>query len=269
MSTTTISFIGGGNMATAMIGGLLRQQPAPAITVSEPDPAKRAAFTAQGITATADNTLAVAASDLVVLAIKPQMAVAVMPEIAAAWSGAKVLVSILAGTTTARLQSFLPAGARVVRTMPNTPLAIGQGMVGLCAGAHASAGDLARAEALFAPCARVLRLDDESRMDAITAVSGSGPAYFFRIAEALIAAAERQGFTRAEAELLVGQTGAGAWAYLMQQGLDKAADLRRAVTSPGGTTAAALAVIDSRGFDALWADALDAARRRGAELARQ
>lgn len=263
-----ISFIGGGNMATAMLTGLAGLAPRPRLTVAEPQADKRAALAALGAEAVADNAVAVAAGRLVVLAIKPQMAAAVVPGLAAAWSADKVLVSILAGTTTAKLAAWLPAGARIVRAMPNTPLAIGQGMVGLCRGAHADEADLALAEALFAPSGRVLRLADESRMDAITAVSGSGPAYVFRTAEALIAAAEARGFSRAEAELLVGQTLAGSVAYLMRQGVAQAGALRQAVTSPGGTTAAALAVLDDGGFAGLWERALEAAERRGRELGR-
>lgn len=263
---SAVSFIGGGNMASAMLRGLAGLSPRPRLTVAEPMAEKRAALAALGAETVAENRAAVAAGSLVVLAIKPQMAAAVVPEIAAAWSPDKVLVSILAGTPTAKLQAMLPAGARVVRAMPNTPLAIGQGMVGLCRGAHASADDLALAEALFAPCGKVLRLADESRMDAITAVSGSGPAYLFRTAEALVAAAQSLGFTPAEAELLVGQTLSGSLAYLMQQGVGSAATLRQQVTSPGGTTAAALAVLEQGAFGELWTRALAAAESRGREL---
>jgi len=216
----------------------------------------------------ADNAVAVAAGALIVLAIKPQMAATVVPGLAAAWTTDKVLVSILAGTTTAKLAAWLPSGARIVRAMPNTPLAIGQGMVGLCRGAHASETDLALAEALFAPSGKVLRLADESRMDAITAVSGSGPAYLFRTAEALVAAAQARGFNREEAELLVGQTLTGSLAYLMRQGIGQAASLRQAVTSPGGTTAAALNVLEQGDFAGLWNRALAAAEDRGQELGR-
>ena len=265
---TSVSFIGGGNMATAMIAGLRRLAAPPQVCVAEPDPEKRARFAAQGILATAENTQAVAAGAVVVLAVKPQVMAAVLPEIAAAWTPGTLLVSILAGTTTARLESLLPAGAAVVRAMPNTPLAIGQGMVGLCPGAHARAEHLALAEALFAPCGKVLRVADESRMDAITAVSGSGPAYVFQVAEHLVTAAMGLGFDRAEAELLVGQTLSGSVAYLMQQGIASAGELRRAVTSPGGTTAAALAELERSGMGEAWIRALAAARARGAELAK-
>ncbi len=265
---TSVSFIGGGNMATAMIRGLAALSPRPRLTVAEPLAEKHAALAALGATAVADNGVAVAAGALVVLAIKPQMAATVVPGLAAAWTPDKILVSILAGTTTAKLAAFLPAGARIIRAMPNTPLAIGQGMVGLCRGSHASDADLALAESLFAPSGKVLRLADESRMDAITAVSGSGPAYLFRTAEALVTAAEGLGFTRPEAELLVGQTLAGSIAYLIQQGVGQAAALRQAVTSPGGTTAAALAVVDQGDLTALWVRAVAAAQARGQELGR-
>ena len=184
-----------------------------------------------------------------------------------AWPAAATLVSILAGTPSRKLETWLPTGARVVRAMPNTPLAIGLGMVGLCAGTNAGDVDLARAEGLFAPCGKVLRVSDEGRMDAITAVSGSGPAYFFRFAEALVEAAERLGFTRDEAILLVGQTGEGSWKYLQQSGFE-AAKLRQQVTSPGGTTAAALAVVDQADLTGLWVRALQAAEARGQELGR-
>lgn len=264
---TSLAFIGGGNMATAMIRGLASLSPRPVITVAEPDAAKHAALAALGCRVTTSNQEAVAGAELVVLAIKPQMAAQVVPGIAASWDSGKLLVSILAGTTAAKLAGFLPAGARIVRAMPNTPLAIGKGMVGLCRGAAATAADLELATALFAPCAKVLTVADEGRMDAITAVSGSGPAYFFRFAEALVAGAQQLGFTRDEAVLLVGQTGAGSWDYLMQSGFE-AEKLRIAVTSPGGTTAAALKVADEGGFMAMWAEALAAAERRGRELAK-
>jgi pyrroline-5-carboxylate reductase len=262
----SLAFVGGGNMAGAMIKGLRALPRPPAITVAEPDPAKRAVFTAQGLTATADNGMATAAGAVVVLAIKPQMAAQVVPEIGAAWTEDKLLVSILAGTPTAKLERWLPRGARVVRAMPNTPLAIGMGMVGLCRGANARDADLSSAEALFAPCAKVLRVADEGRMDAVTAVSGSGPAYFFAFAEALVDAALALGFTRDEAVLLVAQTGAGSWQYLLGSGFE-AAKLREQVTSPGGTTAAALQAMTEGGFAALMARALAAAERRGRELA--
>lgn len=253
-------------MATAMIRGLAGLDPRPAIAVAEPDAGKHAALAALGASPTTDNAAAVAGAGVVVLAIKPQMAAQVVPGLAAAWTAGKVLVSILAGTPSAKLAALLPPGARIIRAMPNTPLAIGQGMVGICRGGGATEADLATAEALFAPCGKVLRVADEARMDAITAVSGSGPAYLFRTAEALVAAAEALGFARAEAELLVGQTLAGSVAYLQAQGVGNAGKLREQVTSPGGTTAAALAVLEQAGFGDVWRKALAAAEARGREL---
>ena len=264
-----LAVIGGGNMATAIITSLKGLADAPTVTVSEPDAAKRATFAAMGHTAVATNAEAVAAADVILLAIKPQMAAIVLSDLAKGWSDKKVLISILAGTPTVKLEAGLAQNGcrspRVVRAMPNTPLAIGLGMVGICPGRNAGAADLVVAEALFAPCAKVLRCD-ESRMDAITAVSGSGPAYFFRFAEALVNAAMELGFSRDEAVLLVGTTGTGSWQYLLQSGFE-AAKLREQVTSPGGTTAAALSVINDSGFDAIWAKAFAAAEARGRELA--
>ena len=263
---TSVGFIGGGNMATAMVTALASLEHRPTITVSEPDAQKRANLAAHGATTVNDNATAVAASRVIVLAIKPQMAADVVPGLAATWTPDKVLVSILAGMTTKKLAAWLPAGARIIRAMPNTPLAIGMGMVGLCRGAAATEDDLVLAEELFASCAKVLRVSDESRMDAITAVSGSGPAYVFRTAEALIAAAEALGFTRAEAELLVGQTLAGSVEYLLVQGVGQAGRLREQVTSPGGTTAAALQTLEAGSFGPLWVRALAVAAQRGREL---
>jgi pyrroline-5-carboxylate reductase len=262
-----ISFIGAGNMAIAMAKGLAALPVPPSLTVSSPTTTRHAAFQALGARTLTDNVAALAGADLVVLACKPQKAAEVVPPLAAAWPASAVLVSLLAGTPTARLEGWLPPGAKVVRSMPNTPLAVGLGMVGVCAGRHASPADLERAESLFAPCGKVLRLADEARMDALTAVSGSGPAYFFRLAEALVDAAMALGFSRDEAVLLVGQTGAGAWAFLQQSGFE-AARLRQQVTSPGGTTAAALGVLEQRDFTGLWRDALAAAEARGRELGR-
>ncbi len=267
MILPSIAFIGGGNMASAMTKGLAGLAPRPSITISEPDAGKHGALAALGAAVTGDNLAAVRAGRVVVLAIKPQMASTVVPGLAAGWTAEHLLVSILAGMPTAKLQGWLPAGARVVRAMPNTPLAIGQGMVGVVRGANASEADLATAEALFAPCGKVLRLADESRMDAITAVSGSGPAYFFKLAEALVEGAMALGFSREEAVLLVGQTGAGSWEYLQRSGF-AAKQLREQVTSPGGTTAAALKTLDEADFTGLWTRALQAAERRGQELGR-
>jgi pyrroline-5-carboxylate reductase len=263
-----LTVIGGGNMATAIIAGLAALPDRPAITVAEPDAGKRDLFIKQGHKATASNTEAIADAEVVLLAIKPQALAAVGADLACAWKQDRMLVSILAGIPTSRLEAVLAGSChapRVVRAMPNTPMAIGKGMVGLCPGANATISDLVIAEALFAPCAKILRVD-ESRMDAITAVSGSGPAYFFRFAEALLAGAQELGFSREEAALLIGTTGTGAWEYLVQSGFD-AGRLREQVTSPGGTTAAALNVVNESGFDRLWTKALQAAERRGQELA--
>ncbi len=266
-SAPVITLIGGGNMATAIISGLLKKNPRPRIIVSEPDAAKRAAFQERGCEATDDNAAAIRDADVVVLAIKPQMAPKAVPLLKDAWQPHQLLVSIVAGITTETFSSWLPPGAHIVRTMPNTPLAIGKGMVGLFGGPHVTDSDLNLAESLFSGCGKVLRVSDESRIDAVTAVSGSGPAYFFRFAEAMVAGAMELGFSREEAVLLVGQTGAGAWDYLLSSGFE-ATKLREQVTSPKGTTAAALQVIDDADFMGLMSRAMAAAEQRAKELAK-
>lgn len=261
-----LSFIGGGNMASAMIRGLRALPQCPSITVFDRNPTKQAGLAALGCRLASTNHEAVTAASVVVLATKPQTAAEVVRSLAEVWTPDTMLVSILAGTPSTRLATWLPAGARIVRAMPNLPLAVGKGMVGICGGASATVEDIALVEALFSPSARVLTVSDESRMDAITAVSGSGPAYFFYFAEALVAAAQKLGFTREEAVLLVGQTGSGAWDYLLSSGFE-AEKLRTAVTSPGGTTAAALKVLSDKNFCEMISAALEAAQRRGKELA--
>jgi pyrroline-5-carboxylate reductase len=176
------------------------------------------------------------------------------------------LISILAGTTTATLSRCFPTAGAVVRAMPNTPMAAGLGMVGIAPGPGADADTMDLAETVFAPSAKVLRCT-EDRIDALTAVSGSGPAYCFLFAEAMMAGAQALGFSADEAQLLVGQTLRGSIAYLDGQEGYPAAQLRSQVTSPGGTTAAALSVFADADFTGLVERALVAARNRGQELA--
>jgi pyrroline-5-carboxylate reductase len=265
MSLPTIAFIGGGNMATAIIDALLAGNCPPAIRVCDPVAAIRERHAAKGCAVSVDPAATIAGAGVVLLAVKPQAIGEVLPALAPLLGGEPLVISILAGTRCARLEAGLGAEARVVRAMPNTPMAIGKGMVGLCPGRRATAADLDLAEAIFSGAAAVLRCD-EGRMDAITAVSGSGPAYLFHFCEALQAAAIGLGFSAEEAALLVGQTVEGSIAYLRSQEGFPAARLREQVTSPGGTTAAALAVFKQAGFEAMVAQALAAAEARGREL---
>lgn len=254
-------------MGSAIIAGLRSAGGVPRIRICDPDPAICNRHRAAGLEIAADPLTAITDSPLVLLAVKPQAAQAVLAPLAGAFTAEHLLVSILAGTTCQQLESWLPEGVRVVRAMPNTPMAIGQGMVGIAAGQRAQAEDLDLAEALFTPAARVLRVS-EDRLDALTAVSGSGPAYLFAFAEALLAGAGRLGFSSEEATLLVGTTLAGSIAYLQGQDGFPATRLREQVTSPGGTTAAALEVLAQAGFADTVARALAAAAARSVELAR-
>ncbi|MFW5752559.1 MAG: pyrroline-5-carboxylate reductase [Planctomycetota bacterium] len=261
-----IAFIGGGNMASAIIAGLATLDTVPPLGICDPDHGVRTRHSAAGHLVTDDPGVAIAEREVIVLAVKPNLLATAAEAVAPHLRPDQLVVSVLAGTPTASLEAALPAGTRVVRAMPNTPLAIGEGMVGLCAGAHATAADLAQAERLFATCGRVLRVD-ETMMDALTAVSGSGPAYVFRFAEALVAGATALGFSDTEAQLLVGQTLKGATDYLFAQEGFPAGRLREEVTSPGGTTAAALGELDAGDFMAVVARALVAARDRAQEMA--
>lgn len=260
--TDHICFIGGGNMGSAIITGLVDGPSACQITVCDPVAAIRQRHAAAGLTVSADPSPA-ADADVVVLAVKPQVAPVVLADVASHLEHGPLVISIMAGITIASLQLGLPTSCRVIRTMPNTPMAIGAGMVGLAAAAGVSDADQDRAEALFAGAAKVLRLN-EDRIDALTAVSGSGPAFLFRIAEAQVSAAIKLGFSQAEAELLVGTTLQGSIDYLMAQDGFPAAALRQQVTSPGGTTAAGLAQMAK--IDPMFTAVYEAAEARGREL---
>ena len=260
-----IAFIGAGNMGSAIIAGLRQRSQPPAITVIDPSAEIRQRHAEAGLEVSAQPESA-AASTIVVLAVKPQVVDQVLAQLKPVLGAQHLVISILAGTTTARIEAGLESGVRVIRSMPNTPMAIGQGMVAICAGSAAQPEDMDLAEAIFSGGAEVLRVA-ETQMDAVTAVSGSGPAYLFRFAEAQITAAMSLGFNRDQACQLIGQTLAGSIAYLRSQDGFPATRLREQVTSPGGTTAAALAVFEAADFDALVTRALTAARDRGIELA--
>ncbi len=259
-----IDFIGGGNMATAMIQGLETLDACPTLRVCDPLDVVRQRHVQAGRVVVAD-VGELRQPSFVVLAIKPQMFPSVAPGLAAVIAPDALVVSVMAGISCGVIEAALPT-ARVVRVMPNTPMAVGRGMAGIAPGSRALAGDVDAAEALCAPSAEVLRVA-ESMLDAVTAVSGSGPAYFFRFCEVLMDAAQTQcGFSEDEARLLVSQTAQGSMAYLAAQDGFPAARLRAEVTSPGGTTAAALAVFDQGDLAGLARAALAAAVARAAEL---
>lgn len=263
-----VGFIGGGNLAGALAAGALRAGVIGAgdVTMSEPDDDRRAALRVLGVRAVWDNAEVARQSDLLILAVKPQQMNEALASVAAHLSPQRTLVvSIAAGVRIHQLETSLPRGARVVRVMPNTPLLIGSGMSVLCGGTHASKSDLARAESLFAAGGRTLILD-ESHFDAVTAVSGTGPAYFYYLVEALRDAGLKLGLPAEAAELLALQTFVGA-AHLLEQTSETPDALRRMVTSPGGTTAAAIAKLQDGQFAELLSSAVGAAARRSQELA--
>jgi len=260
-----VCFVGGGNMATAMLTGLRKSHPALDCHVIEPFADARERLRSAGVQVyEAPCRAAVADADAVVLAVKPQMlgeaCAALLPFLAG-----ELIVSIAAGTRSATIARWLGGHARIVRTMPNTPALIGQGITGLYAAPALSAADVATATELLQSTGAVLRVDSEDMIDAVTAVSGSGPAYVFQWIESMLAAAKGVGFGDDDARTLVLATLKGATA-LAEASSESPAILRERVTSKGGTTAAALAVIEARGVQQALVDAVRAARDRGAEL---
>ena len=264
----TIAFIGGGNMARSLIGGLVSQGRDPAtIHVAEPVQALREALAADfGVVVFDDNAQAVAAAGTWVFATKPQVLRAVCESLSvqaqATWP---LVVSIAAGITAAQLERWLGGDIAVVRSMPNTPALLGAGVTGLYASAHVDANGRRFAESLLSAAGKTVWIDDESQMDAVTAVSGSGPAYVFLLAEAMVDAGIKEGLPAEAARMLALQTVLGAARMLTESDVD-AAELRRRVTSPNGTTQAAIEAFEAGGLRALVADAIHAARVRGAEL---
>jgi pyrroline-5-carboxylate reductase len=272
MSAIRIAVIGGGNMGRAIVEGGIRAGVVDAggWLVVEPEAAKRREFTALGvrtIPSAAELRSQLGPQSQVMLAVKPQMLGDVARDAAGVdWN--RVVISILAGVTSAKVRSALGshAQARVIRVMPNTPARIGMGTTGVAIGAGARAEDAALALALFRGVGPVVEVVDESLMDAFTAVAGSGPAYLFYVAEAMMKAAQELGFAPDVADRIVRQTLAGASALLAEDGAAPPAELRAAVTSKGGTTAAATNSLDSSKVMEAFGKALRAARDRGREL---
>lgn len=270
MMNLQLLFIGGGHMATALIGGLIEAGlPAKQIRVCDPDDAARQRLTeTYGVTTLAGitpQTERLDALEGVILAVKPQVLAEVLPDLAAILRPGQWVMSVIAGARLSTLQAGLAEGVAVIRGMPNTPALIGAGITGLVAGEGVSGAQRQQAEAIMASVGEVLWFDDEATLDAVTAVSGSGPAYFFALAEHLTSAAINAGLTPAQARQLVHQTAAGAGQMLRRSDLD-AATLRTQVTSPGGTTEAALSVLDQGQLAALIDRAVQSAKDRAGVL---
>jgi pyrroline-5-carboxylate reductase len=263
-----IAFIGGGNMARSLVGGLLKRGwGADRIHVADPHAPTRESLAADFAIAThAVNLEAASRAAVWVLAVKPQMMHSVASSMAElAQRQRPLLVSIAAGITSSQLERWFGGELAVVRTMPNTPSLLGAGATGLYANARVSPAQRALVEELLATAGITRWVADEALMDTVTALSGSGPAYVFLLAEAMQAAAEGQGLAPEAARQLTLQTIHGAARMLLESGED-AATLRQRVTSPDGTTQAALESFESMGFREVVARAIAAATRRGGEL---
>ncbi len=266
--TQHIAFIGGGNMARSLIGGLAGRGIDPStLHVAEPIGTLREALARDfGVNVHAEAAQAGAGRPLWLLAVKPQVMRGLCESLAKLADRQRPLVvSIAAGITSAQLQRWLGAELPVIRAMPNTPALLGAGVTGLFATGNVDAQQRGLAEQLLSAAGMTVWVDDEALIDAVTAVSGSGPAYVFLLAEAMEAAARRQGLPDDAARTLVQQTLLGAARMLTESG-EPPEELRRRVTSPNGTTQAALEVFEAGGFRPLVESAIAAAAERGRQL---
>jgi len=264
-----LAFIGGGNMARSLIGGLLKTgMPAAAISVAEPLAEARHALGREfGVACYAENRLAATDAEVIVLAVKPQIMPAIHTELRDTLQRNRpLLISIAAGVRLDQLERWFGAGLPIVRCMPNTPALIGAGATGLCANHRVSPAQKAQAQHILDAAGLTRWIDDETLMDTVTALSGSGPAYFFLLVEALEAAAVAQGLPRDTARALAAQTCLGAGRMLVEGGEDPGV-LRQRVTSPNGTTQAALESFNADELPRIVARAIAAATHRGIELA--
>ncbi|MCD9125501.1 pyrroline-5-carboxylate reductase [Luteimonas fraxinea] len=267
-SDAPIVFIGGGNMARSLIGGLVaRGGDAASVRVVDPNADSRDALARDFGVRTFENAAdAVDGAATWVLATKPQVLRGVCESLADVAQATQPLVlSIAAGITATQLDRWLGGHVPVVRTMPNTPALLGAGVTGLFANTRVDDAGRARAQALLESAGETVWIEDEARMDAVTAVSGSGPAYIFLLAEAMEEAAIAQGLPAKDARTLVLQTVLGA-ARMLVESDEAPAELRRRVTSPGGTTQAAIETFEAGGLRTLVGEAIANAARRGGEL---
>lgn len=270
MALPPVAVLGGGSLGSAILTGLA-DAGVPSLTTTTRTAASAARYAGTPIAARSleedprANLAAVAGAGIVISGVKPVGTAALLAEIGPALAPDAVVVSLAVGTPVAPLEAALPAGAALVRAMPNTPVRVRRGVTGLARGSAVPDAGFAAVEELFGLLGEVVVLDDD-RIDRISTISGSGPAYVYLLLERFTDAAVGLGFDRADAERTVAATFAGALALLESTGEDPAV-LRRGVTSPGGTTAAAVAVFEERDLGGLIADALAGALRRADELA--
>jgi pyrroline-5-carboxylate reductase len=268
----SIAILGAGSMGGAILHGLVASGIAPRVTATNRTAAKaRDLDGLAGVTSVAleeqpeGNREAAASADIVLVGVKPAMVADLLREIAPHLRPGAVVVSLAAGVTLATFEAELGADVAALRSMPNTPAVVGKAVTGLAAGAAATPGDVAIVRRLFETVGAVVEVPEE-QIDALSTVSGSGPAYVFLLIEALTAAAVDKGFAEADARLLAEQTFIGAAALLDASG-EEPAELRRRVTSPNGTTERAVAVLQEADLPAVFVRATDAALARAKELA--
>ena len=265
MQHLTITFIGAGNMARSLLSGLLAAgTPPERLRASDPDAGQRQAIGELGVVTFDDNAAAVADADLVVLAVKPQVLGGVLEPLDL--GAGQLVVSIAAGVPLDALERWTPAGTPIVRCMPNTPALLGAGITGMFANAAVSEAQREAADAVLRSAGRTLWVAEEGALDAVTGVSGSGPAYFFYLMEAMIDAGVDLGLTREAATTLTLETAYGA-ARMAREGADPPAQLRANVTSPGGTTERALSILEAARFRDTVGQAVAGAAQRARELA--
>ncbi|MAQ15519.1 MAG: pyrroline-5-carboxylate reductase [Sandaracinus sp.] len=263
----TIGFIGAGTMATTIARGLLEAGVCTpeALVASEPRAPRRAEVAeALGIRVVPSNAEVAREADVLVLATKPQVFGRLLSELTDEVKPETLVISIAAGVTTAAIEARLPPGTRVIRTMPNTPAQVRQGATAVAPGTHATEADVALAQTLFESVG-IVEVLDESLLDAVTGLSGSGPAFIFVIIEALADAGVKVGLHRKTAQALAAQTVLGSAQLLIETG-EHPGRLKDMVCSPGGTTISGLHTLEAGGLRTTLIDAVDAAARRSAEL---
>ncbi len=270
MSNSKIAFIGGGNMARSLIGGLVATGMSNNdISVSEPKAALREKLTKNfGVNALEENASAVMGANVIVLAVKPQILQEVVTPLGSLVAEARpLLISVAAGVTCSSIERWVGSQPALIRVMPNTPALIGAGISALYANSNVGVDQRALAEKIVTAVGKTVWIKEESLMDAVTAVSGSGPAYFFYIMQAIHDAAMREGLDAQTARLLSLETALGA-ARLAIASTEDPGNLQAQVTSPGGTTEAAIKVLEDSGVRDTLQNAVSAARARGGELAK-
>ena len=260
-----IAILGCGRIGEALLVGLLGAGWTDIVVTSRTEVRATELRDRHGVEATTDNAGAVAKAELVVVAVKPQDIDALLAEVGQLLTAQQTVLSIAAAIPTAQIEARIAPGVPVVRAMPNAPSIVHEGMAGICAGAHAGEANLALAEDALAHLGRVVRVP-ESAMDAVTALSGSGPAYFALLAEAMIEAGILLGVSREISTTLVVQTMLGTAKQLRDLGMHPV-ELRESVTSPGGTTIAAIRELEQAGVRAALLNAVQAAMTRAGELA--